>query len=217
MSVGRRVCAALQKKKKRFAATSTRRWSWSLGESAVCPFIDALPLHLCQRAKHETERDLNFVLLSSCNQPHTSDEVLRCCCAAMFSAACLIKHIAVTIPSAAVAATVGRTFATAQAASLHTLHFTLHDVAFLRDDSALAALLQAASTASSHRKSFRVTIVACELQHRLHWNQQAVRAIAANIHSLALQVLSLEHVDLQGVNEEDMMPLCEAIYPVAVR
>ncbi|ESL09638.1 hypothetical protein TRSC58_02639 [Trypanosoma rangeli SC58] len=197
--------------KKTFTATSTRRWRWSLGEAAVGPFIDALRLHLCQRAKQETEWDLDFAMLPSCNRPHAPDEVLRCCCAAMFSAARSVKHIAVTIPSAAVAAAVGRTLGTAQATSLHTLHLTLHDVAFLQDDSALAALLQAASTASSHLKCFRVTIVTCDLQHRLHWNRQAVRALAANIHSLALQVLSLEYVDLQGVNEEDLMLLCEAI------
>ncbi|RNF26909.1 putative leucine-rich repeat protein (LRRP) [Trypanosoma conorhini] len=193
------------------AVASTRRWRWSLHEAAACPSLDALRLHLCQRAKQETEWDLDFALLPSCAQPHASSEVLRCCCAAMASAADSVKHIALTVTSAAVAVAVGRMLCTAQAVSLHTLHLTLYDVAFLQDDSALATLLQASSNVSYHLTSLRITIVTCDLQRRLRWSQQAVRALAANIHSSMLQVLSLEYVDLHGVSEEDMMVLCEAI------
>ncbi|KAF8304393.1 hypothetical protein TcBrA4_0047640 [Trypanosoma cruzi] len=193
------------------AAISTMRWLWTLHDVAACPSIDVLRLHMCQRAQQETEWDLDFALLSSLNKSHAPNEVLRCCCAAMSSAAHSVERIAVTVTSAAVVGALARVLCSAQVESLRTLHLTLHEAAFLRDDLALATLLRSTAHFTSNLNSLCITMVACDMQHGLQWNQKSLRALAANIPSLALRVLSLEYINLKGANENDLMVLCEAI------
>lgn len=186
------------------AVQSTRRWLWTLHDAAVYRPIDKLRVDMERQAQRETEWDLDFALLPPPDAVSTSSEILRCCCAVVLTAASSVERLSVTIPSAAVGDALAAVFRTARAESLRVLHLTLYDVAFLRDDAALAMFLQSVAGLSSRLESLHVTVVMCDMQRELQWRHKAVTALANNIHPSVIRVLSLEHVNMQGASDEEL-------------
>ncbi|KEG11962.1 putative leucine-rich repeat protein (LRRP) [Trypanosoma grayi] len=167
-----------------------------------------------RRVAQEVEWDLDFPLLAALEQrTRTPTETLtRCCCCALASSAAarLVQRLAVTIGSVAEAKAVAEMFSTARMDSLHTLDLTLHDVAFIQDDTNLVLLLCEATKSAASLVSLRVMIVPCDMQRELQWNHTSVATLAAMIPP-TLQVLSLEYLSLQRAREEDLRALSDVI------